>query len=787
MASSRQRRLRGLLCVGLALGAGAARAQGGPPDADDDGVEDIVDVCSIVPDPLQADANGDGDGDLCECGDADGSGVLSVRDWATLARCTAFLGTCGPLCDVTADAVCDGADAPPLRGHLVSLVAKEDLRCAQRRLVSEIPEQAEEEEPPTHDLDPLPPGYSLDDPLLYGTDDLVQDPGPGPRRPAIGQTLANTGDRLAFRTAVPTASVANVVQPLDSAIVETPLGRWADVFLGPYLIRVLAAGAPPSFPPGGPTPELLLSAPSHALEDLVLTKTTEVSTDSGSGGQVFAVTGVALTEATSGAPLDQQGGLALEYPPTTCEEKAVAEFSKAGPLVPEMPPVHFPPVGSCSDAECVLALTGWISAHHNAWRAQQMLDYVAGQNAYYRSFIWGQPGLTQNGNPTTEESSPEYWFGHFADYRLDAIRSGIGKLRDMFDTLKTGGLAINLYCPTVAGNLCFTSAASAHHVVRSDVALCDPFFILEDPNGDPVTYWPRAQVSTHELMHHRTVEFTKDGNNLSRAVQDTHLHGHGDLCISDVSTVKFYGKGRVRELATYFNSEQGNCKHREKAFGNNDSWGYFVTRIGDLVHRKIMWTWPAPAAPTPQPPDCDEPGVEACQCAETLPFGEGSDPDGDAAIDEYCPDDETELSCINTKFNASSTVGVCVDCEEFRGPGCECDSGQLCDQGDCFGEDTFGGGGTGHCYVNPIPPWVCLADCERLFNDPAAYCYHEALGGARCYDSGCSEPEAESCFLQGKVCRDSACVIECVNQQGCTALGYPPAFECIENRCEFPL
>jgi hypothetical protein len=130
--------------------------------------------------------------------------------------------------------------------------------------------------------------------------------------------------------------------------------------------------------------------------------------------------------------------------------------------------------------------------------------------------------------------------------------------------------------------------------------------------------------------------------------------------------------------------------------------------------------------------------------------------------------------------------GVCVDCEEFRGPGCECDEGLPCDKGECFGEDTFGGGGTGHCYVAPAPSWVCLADCERLFNDPGAYCYQEALGGARCYDSGCSEPEAKTCYPQGRVCRDSLCVLECVNQQDCAALGYPPAFACIANRCEFP-
>jgi hypothetical protein len=187
-----------------------------------------------------------------------------------------------------------------------------------------------------------------------------------------------------------------------------------------------------------------LQALGFALEDLELTKTLAVSTDPVSGGPLFSVTDVALTETTSGAPLDQQGSLGLAYPPATCEEKAVVEYAKSGPILQAMPAVKFPEISGCSDARCVLALTGWIAAHHNAWRSKQMLDFAANQNKYYRSFIWGRPGLRQDGLPTTEESSPEFWFGHYADYRFDAIRDGIGKLWSMMTTLKTGGLTIDL-------------------------------------------------------------------------------------------------------------------------------------------------------------------------------------------------------------------------------------------------------------------------------------------------------------------------------------------------------
>jgi len=779
-------RLAGLLLVCLlgVSGPGNSRGQTPIPDADGDGIEDVVDVCPVVPDPLQGDADGDGDGDLCECGDAHPGGVLELLDWVFLARCNQALASCDPLCDVTDDAVCDAADVLPLRRHLVGDLAKRDLRCAQRPLPGVMPPD-DAEEPPAQFPDPPLPGSSQDDPLVYGSGDLAPDPGPGPRRPAIGATLANSGERFDFFLASdPPSSSGDVEHPFANDIVTTPLGRYADVFLGPYLVRILGNDAPAS--PGGRTPHVTLSAPAHALEDLRLIKTLQVTPDPASGAALFSVEKLVLSEATSGAPLDEQGGLGLGYLPTTCREIAFVEYTKSGPIAPDMPAVHFPEISGCSDEECVLAMTGWLSAHNNAWRARQMIEYAASQDAYYRSFIWGQPGLTQNGLKTTEQSSPEYWFGHYADYRFEAIREGAGKLWDMMRTLETGGITIELYCPSDAGNVCFTSDASAHHIIKGDVALCDPFFRVEDDDGDPITYWSRAHTLSHELMHHRSLNFHKDGVSLWRSVQDTHYHAHGNACVSASETKKFYGRTNVGELATYSNLQQGHCKHREKAFGNNDTWAYFVTTIGDLVHRRTMWSWPAPSAPTPQPPDCPQPGLEGCQCAETLPFGEGSDPDGDDRVDRYCPDDDAELSCAKTEFNASSTVGVCIDCGELRGPGCECDGGRPCDQGECYGDDTFGGG-TGHCYVPPIPNWVCLADCQRLFNDPDAYCYHEALGGARCYDSGCSEPEAEACYLQGRVCRESQCVIECVNQADCLALGYPPAFGCIANRCQFPL
>jgi len=80
-----------------------------PPDADSDGVMDLVDVCPMVADPGQQDTDGDGQGDACnDASDADGDEYAD-----TLDNCPA---TANPgQEDGDGDAVGDACDPEPAR------------------------------------------------------------------------------------------------------------------------------------------------------------------------------------------------------------------------------------------------------------------------------------------------------------------------------------------------------------------------------------------------------------------------------------------------------------------------------------------------------------------------------------------------------------------------------------------------------------------------------------------------------------------------------------------------
>lgn len=133
-------------------------------DADSDGLPDPLDNCPLRPNAellgtcvagdallvgapcaedaacgppgrcsrAQQDADADGTGDACECGDANGDGLLTSDDARSISRCATGQIPCSPLCDTNGDALCDGEDARRIQGVAVGRFAEAELTCAAR-------------------------------------------------------------------------------------------------------------------------------------------------------------------------------------------------------------------------------------------------------------------------------------------------------------------------------------------------------------------------------------------------------------------------------------------------------------------------------------------------------------------------------------------------------------------------------------------------------------------------------------------------------------------------------
>lgn len=458
-----------------------------------------------------------------------------------------------------------------------------------------------------------------------------------------------------------------------------------------------------------------------------------------------------------------------------CRSQAVHGFYNDGMVLPDMPAINFPEQPCDDRGRCEATTKAWMRAHYYVWIARLVMHHIAAlDHPEKRSWAWTRPGLDSKGKKTTEKSSPEYWFGKYSEKRFWAVKDGIDKLWDVMKSNKTGGIGVKLRCPNSnqTENVCNTAKPAAHHIVKGYVDLCAAFY------GDRKPY-DQARVVAHELLHHLWI----DWDDVWVAVQDKHYHGHGTTCVGSPNTAAQYGEDKIRHLVTYRNSKGSSCGHLDRNVRNNDTYAYFIMWMGEMVYNGSMTQWPAPADPTPQPPQCV--GDENCLCVDknTWPGSDPFEPDGDYSAGQWCEDNDGEMTCRATKFGAT-TRGICKKCDDVRGPGCECDNARPCDVGECFGADTFGGG-TGHCFVEPPPKWACLADCDRLLNDDNAWCYADyPTGEAHCMDYLCTEPVAFNCNKEGKVCRYGECVVECQSNAECQQKGYPSYYTCNQSRCQ---
>lgn len=682
----------------------------------------------------------------------------------------------------------DGASVPPL-GDVDPAECHPDLQCDNVEACPPAPAFCGGD--PAEDLDFDPTFRDEDD----GVGDLDLD----------ADYVRPSGDELDFWPESQT-------RPFQLRLAETPVagetllerdGRaYLEFRYGERTVRVLNDDSPP-FDATRPTADVTLRIGSVPVDSVELVPTLEPLRP---GSDVFRLASVSVflanaSDSPASEPIANQS-TELALPGfDDCKSRAVRRFAEGsynGQWPADMPPVKFPPIrdnrwSDCSLQQCEDIYHGWLRAHHNVWRAHQMLQILKDvPNNGQRGYAWGRPGRNGQGELASERSSPRHWFGSFSDDAFRQTRTVVNKLWERFRKNKVGALNLDLRCPTSGGNVCATNdAVAAHHVIAGQIDFCDGYF---ESNGGCLSGWneelgicfglsvsgdwSRARLMAHELLHHTTID--------GRFVKDKHSHGHGDSCLKNVKILQtMYGYSNIRHFAGV-----GNCSHNWKGRRNNDSYAYFITEVGDLIYRGEMTTWPAWGDPTPMPPENCDVGTVGCYCDPVDPRFDS--PDGDYRADQWCPDDEGETTCQTTKFNAVDIVGICTRCDEIRGGGCECDVDRPCDVGSCWGDSTANGRLTvGRCYEAPPPSWACLADCQALYNRSTARCYHDHPSGrARCIDGViCEEVDEFGCFQQGKVCYDGACITECVTTQDCRYdaqpneldLDYPSYFSCSVN------
>ncbi len=340
-------------------------------------------------------------------------------------------------------------------------------------------------------------------------------------------------------------------------------------------------------------------------------------------------------------------------------------------------------------------------------------------------------------------------------------------------------LAIHLRCPQKLqnpGNGCFSVEPAAHHVVKGYLDLCASFFD-SDRHDDA----DRGRLVAHELLHHLFVQY----GNIWVALQDRHYHGHGLGCGLKPKSDAAYGEDKIRHLATYRNSNGNDCGHLPRNVRNNDTYAQFVKAIGDRVYRGTLVEWPLPTPPTPQPPECERRENCLCEDASSWPLNEYFEPDGDWRADRWCPDNDGEMTCMETSFGAH-TEGICKKCDTFRRPGCDCDDGRPCAVGSCFGDQTFNGG-VGHCFKEPSP----LVGLPRRLQAPLQLERRLVLQRLSDRQGALHGPLVRKARrlrlrrggqglplrrVRGRVCDSTA---------DCPAKGYPSNFECQSHRCEY--
>lgn len=288
----------------------------------------------------------------------------------------------------------------------------------------------------------------------------------------------------------------------------------------------------------------------------------------------------------------------------------------------DMPPIHLPDLIDCetdimvndTESEHDAIVRSWGMAHHHAWRAWQMMNIL--EALWPHTGNKWQTGWVEEDGP--ENWSMREWFGGYNSAHYAALDT---EIRQLWQRVRTGvydGLSMHLKCEKLyhTGNVCLSFSPVAHHWVKGYLNVCNAWYDwYADYYADRTITHRRAFILLHEMMHHSYVTI---GDDNAKGVIDTHTHGHGNNCLSNVATGSFtHYDDQIEHLAS-----TAACKHQKKNLRSPSSYAFFVSKLGAAIWDGDLKSFP--------PQDGMQPGI-----------GDGCDAYADVENDLGCPKGQT--------------------------------------------------------------------------------------------------------------------------------------------------
>jgi hypothetical protein len=222
----------------------------------------------------------------------------------------------------------------------------------------------------------------------------------------------------------------------------------------------------------------------------------------------------------------------------------------------------------CSESDIAVVKRAWARAHHHAWRAVQVLEWLNVRDD--RAAVWTfgyDPNIGSYANGFTNHV-PRAWFGAFEGERF---RQALRTYRKVWQERFLGSaFAIKCRMKDKGGaHPCYTMDVTANHIVLGTINFCSGYF---DANA-----WieDQARIIVHEIFHWTTVP---EGH----GEWITDRHDYWDKCgIGGYHAVQ----PMYRDKAAYIGANRG-CGERnyERAVRNNDNYAFFARELGRRVY-----------------------------------------------------------------------------------------------------------------------------------------------------------------------------------------------------------